>query len=169
MHKKRLWTALQSKLNLKKQKLENLGKRLIDPRRRLQDLIIRCDELSQRLEYSIKRYVEYLSTQISMVRHRLGDPNERIKKIKQQLEYIQNKMNSQMRYYLEKRKSELSKNMVLLDSLSPLKVVERGYSIVTIDKKIVKNINQLQVEDKVRLKFAIGEAEARIEKLIENK
>lgn len=54
LHKKRLWTALQSKLNLKKQKLENLGKRLIDPRRRLQDLIIRCDELSQRLEYSIK-------------------------------------------------------------------------------------------------------------------
>ena len=49
-----------------------------------------------------------------------------------------------------------------LDSLSPLKVLSRGYSIVKKDDEIVKDINQIKTEDVVSIHFENGTAKAKI-------
>lgn len=49
-----------------------------------------------------------------------------------------------------------------LDSLSPLKVLSRGYSIVKKDDEIVKDINQIKTEDVVSIYFENGTAKAEI-------
>ncbi|MCB0355656.1 MAG: exodeoxyribonuclease VII large subunit, partial [Bdellovibrionales bacterium] len=163
LHKKRLWTAFYALLKSKQQKFQHLQQRLTDPRRRLQDLILRCDELTQRLEFSMVRQVQYLRTQVQLVAQKLGQPLENIKKVRQQLNYIHSQLRTKMEYKIERKKSELNKNMVLLDSLSPLCVVDRGYSIVTHQGQVVKSTSQIKPGEKVNLRFAKGEAQAVIE------
>ena len=49
-----------------------------------------------------------------------------------------------------------------LDTLSPLKTLKRGYSIVEKDNKIVKTIKDLEVGNKINIKFIDGEKTAQI-------
>ena len=49
-----------------------------------------------------------------------------------------------------------------LDTLSPLKTLARGYSLTEKDDKIVKSVNELKENDKVKLKFIDGEKDAKI-------
>lgn len=72
-----------------------------------------------------------------------------------------------MKLVLDSKRNELEKEMRLLDAYSPLKVLDRGYSIVTKDDKAVIDAKDLQKEDLVTLRFAKGSAQAKIEKIIE--
>lgn len=49
-----------------------------------------------------------------------------------------------------------------LDSLSPLKVLARGYSITKLDDNIIVNSNTLSVGDSISIQFAEGNAKAKI-------
>ena len=72
-----------------------------------------------------------------------------------------------MKLVLDSKRNELEKEMRLLDAYSPLKVLDRGYSIVIKDDKAVIDAKDLQKEDLVTLRFAKGSAQAKIEKIIE--
>jgi exodeoxyribonuclease VII large subunit len=64
------------------------------------------------------------------------------------------------------------RSSALLDSLSPLRVVDRGYAIVTHQEsigrqeRVVKDAAGLQVGDLIKLRFAKGSAEAEVKKII---
>lgn len=49
-----------------------------------------------------------------------------------------------------------------LDALSPLKVLSRGYSIIEVDNKIISSIDDIEVNDKVKIKMFDGDAEASV-------
>ena len=56
------------------------------------------------------------------------------------------------------------KNLIAkLDTLSPLKTLLRGYTIVQIGGKVVKNAKDLSNKDEINLRFIDGEAKAVIE------
>ncbi|MBD8923261.1 exodeoxyribonuclease VII large subunit [bacterium] len=64
-----------------------------------------------------------------------------------------------------KQKEEKTKYIELvskLDTLSPLKTLTRGYSIVEIDDKIIKSSKQLSTGDKIKLRFSDGQKNAEI-------
>jgi len=50
----------------------------------------------------------------------------------------------------------------LLNSLSPLNVLERGYSIVFKNNKIIKDSSNLKAGDKITIKFHKGQSEATV-------
>jgi exodeoxyribonuclease VII large subunit len=51
-----------------------------------------------------------------------------------------------------------------IDSLNPLSVLARGYSVATKAGKAVKSIQELSIGDRVMLRFSDGQAETIIEK-----
>jgi exodeoxyribonuclease VII large subunit len=63
---------------------------------------------------------------------------------------------------LEHRRSEWARLSGLLDSLSPLKTVERGYAIVRKDEVLIRSTDQLKKGDRVEITFAKGKTEAEI-------
>ena len=70
-------------------------------------------------------------------------------------------------YELNKKIKEKNKNKYIelvskLDTLSPLKTLTRGYSIIEKDGKIVKSITDLQAEDEISIRMKDGEKQAKI-------
>ena len=66
---------------------------------------------------------------------------------------------------LEKTKNfenDLMAKALKLDALSPLKVLARGYSAVTLDNKIINSIDEVKSGDIVSLRFKNGKANAEI-------
>ena len=62
----------------------------------------------------------------------------------------------------EKNKNKYIELVSKLDTLSPLKTLTRGYSIIEKDGKIVKSITDLQAEDEISIRMKDGEKQAKI-------
>lgn len=161
--------CMQFKLRNAHEQLKSLRRQLIDPRRRLQDLIFRCDELTMRLEQSVFRYIADCRMRVEMALRKMGSPREHLLSLKSRLKAFETALAQSMKTRLQERKSALREAMAKMEALSPLKVVQRGYSIVTTGKKkIVKSVKQLKTGDEVHLQFAEGSAQASIIKLEKN-
>lgn len=160
-----LKVSMDRRLKTLLQTWSGLQKRLVDPRRRLQDLALRNDDLFGRLELAMQNLLQRRRQSLALWRQKLGRPDEQIHRRRQRLEMLLLKMSKSSQFRLEKSKSRFARLASLLDSLSPLKVVERGYSIVQKEKQVIKNTKQVQVGDEVSIRLAQGSLEAKITKL----
>jgi exodeoxyribonuclease VII large subunit len=136
--------AVLHRLDVARRNATVLAKHLVDPQRRIQDAIIRCDELLQRLELDIGRIL-----QANRIR----------------LAPLASQLRSNLRNLLTRKRERLELKMAVMDSLSPLKVLERGYSMVIMNGQIVVDANKLEVGDEVRVRMGKGSVEARVTKV----
>ncbi len=164
--RKRIVRSFVHDEQLKKQRVFQLSKRLVDPKRRLQDLALRCDELSQRLESSMKRYFDRRAQQIKLMLHKLPSPRQMIQRLVQEVDSLRSHLDAHASRGIEMRQARLGRLTGMLDSLSPLKVVERGYSITYKEGRLIRSADQLKKDDLVDIRFAKGQATARIEKVL---
>jgi exodeoxyribonuclease VII large subunit len=68
-----------------------------------------------------------------------------------------------------RKRDLLTKNMAVLDSLSPLKVLDRGFSMVMVGDKIITHANDLSPNDAVTIRMCQGSVEAQVIKINEDK
>jgi exodeoxyribonuclease VII large subunit len=146
------------------QKLQMLAKGLIDPQKKLQDLALRNDDLVTRLQMAMGRRMSEHRYKVQILKERMGTPLAVIQERLKALEYHHQCLNKSLVHFIEMKKSNLRRWGSVLDSLSPLKVVERGYSIVKQDQKIVKDASQVKTGDLLEITLAHGQIEARVEK-----
>jgi exodeoxyribonuclease VII large subunit len=151
---------------LAKQKVFQLSKRLVDPKRRLQDLALRSDELSQRLESGLKRYFEKRAQQIKLLLHKLPSPRHLIQRLQHEVASIQSHLEANVQKDIELRRANLARLTGKLDSLSPLQVLQRGYSIAFKENKAVTSSDQVKPGDALEVRFAKGRAVTKIEKVL---
>jgi exodeoxyribonuclease VII large subunit len=161
----RLARALKHALQLRRQNIIGLSKRLIDPKRRVQDLTLRCDELSQRLEAAVRRDFERRRQRVQLLLSRLPSPREILLRLRQQVGMCRARLEAHWLRGLESRHARWARLSALLDAVSPLKVVERGYSIARKDGELVRSAGQLAPGDTIEVSFARGRAQARVESL----
>lgn len=55
-----------------------------------------------------------------------------------------------------------------LELLNPLSILNKGYSVASIEDKVLKNANDVKIGDKLKIKLAIDEIEAKVERIIKN-
>lgn len=88
-----------------------------------------------------------------------------LQKINEQYMMIDMKLKVMEHSILQKlqiEKSNFQKVVLQLDTLSPLKILARGYGIIYKEENRVKNVTQLTVNDKVTIRLQDGEAKAKI-------
>jgi exodeoxyribonuclease VII large subunit len=112
---------------------------LIDPRRKIADAIIRCDDLMDRLERMIY---------------------ESIDRTRLELEMNTDRMKSRFQRRLDFARSRFAKSAAMLDGLSPLKVLDRGYAIATKAGKAVTEAQSLAKGDRIQIRLAQGQLQA---------
>jgi exodeoxyribonuclease VII large subunit len=86
--------------------------------------------------------------------------------LQSELDRLQDRIVWSLRSTLEKGSSELSILAGKLDSLSPLKVLGRGYSIVydKTGKKVVKSADKLKKGNIIQVRFETGRAKCTVDK-----
>lgn len=161
----RLKSIVSMVLKRDRKNLEAVSNRLIDPKRRIQDAIFRCDELVQRMEVGIYQRIHNQRLELHLLDEKLGTPKERISKLQKRLELLMTQANHYVSRALDKKKAKFQNLSSVLESVSPLKVVERGYSIVTFKGNILKNPESVALFDVVEIQLAQGKLTAKVESI----
>ena len=92
----------------------------------------------------------------------LKNPEKIIENCELYLDTLISKANANFKDIFTKYSSDFAMLCSKLDSLSPLKVLSRGYSIAKKDDNIIINSNDLSVGDSITIQFAYGNAKAEI-------
>jgi exodeoxyribonuclease VII large subunit len=167
----RLAQAERVSLQARKERLSSLTHRLTDPRKRISDQRLRLDDLWFRLTTSNQ---QSLVRRFERLQHRfesliLLQPGRRVSEYSHRLSQLYRRLAVAGRARMGFYRQRLENCMGRLQSLSPLAVLERGYSITRVlpSKEIVRDACRLKTEDRVKVKVHRGEFTARVEKVIE--
>ena len=112
--------------------------------------------LTKKLEIMKLRYDKCMSSSVfKEPTRRIQENYIKIDSYVKQLENVINKIK-------EKNKNKYIELVSKLDTLSPLKTLTRGYSIIEKKGKIVKSVTDLQPEDEISIRLKDGEKQAKI-------
>lgn len=153
---KHILQRIQYTLGQQQSLLHRLQGQLIDPKRRLQDLAIRCDELHQRMILGWQRFARDQRMQVRLLREKMKSPRVILHARRQRFSYLQQTMQKDIAFLLQKQKRQLSGIASMLDSLSPLKVMGRGYALVFSGDKIVKEASQVKANQELDVQLNVG-------------
>jgi exodeoxyribonuclease VII large subunit len=120
---------------------------------------------SDRFSKLISGYFEDIDSRYktALSRSALKRPAQMIFNGRQMNDDLQERCNKNFKFLFHKLTSRFSSACSRLDSLSPLSVFARGYSIVSLpDGNVIKQARQLSVNDEVIMKFCEGSAKGKI-------
>jgi len=157
--------SMKKRMDMMKQSVLHLSKRLTDPKKKLQDLMLRSDDLFNRLENAVAVHINGLKKDVQILQNRLVSPKQVISSLKLNLDKKNIRLNNSMNSNIQDNKSRLQNMMSLLDSLSPMKVVDRGFSITKTHGKLLKSISQVKAKDVIEVQVNDGVIEAEVIKL----
>lgn len=148
-----------------------LSKRLPNPQQRIMELIQRTDEYSIRLKHHAENQLTNNKINLTALSSKINELNP-VHTINKQIEKVNN---LQMQFKITmQRILEISKNDVynleqLLNTVSPISTLERGYAIVTESKnnKIISDAKQLQSGDQLKIRLATSEIESTVDTINE--
>ena len=66
---------------------------------------------------------------------------------------------------LSKERNDLALNINKLKLLNPLNILDKGYSVIKKEDKIIKNAADLNINDMINIKFSKGKINARVENI----
>ncbi|MGQ9509208.1 MAG: exodeoxyribonuclease VII large subunit [Thermodesulfobacteriota bacterium] len=158
---------LQSLQDLRKS-VSHLRKRLIHPKKRIENLFLRLDELTHRIERSILKEMKIKKekTVFLMERVFIQNPIQRMKMLRISINEIQRGLIQRIKGIIELKRSRLNGMIGKLESLSPLSVLQRGYSITRKlpSLQILRDSNQVKKGDQVEVRLARGNLVCNVEK-----
>lgn len=122
------------------------------------------DTYNIRLKNSLKKKVEIMKMRYGkcMKSRIYTDPLKIVNDNYLKLDIITKSIINSMNKKMQLSKTEAIKNLSKLDALSPLKTLSRGYSILEKDTRIVKDAQELQKDDIVKIRLSNGNKEAKI-------
>ena len=121
---------------------------------------------NNRYKVALKKKIELmrLSYEKCMARPAYKNPTQKINEQYMVIDMKVKALQNNMMLKLKEAKTSFVKETAKLDSLSPLKTLTRGYSIVTEqDGKIIKSVNDLNSGEKVNLRLSDGQKIATID------
>jgi exodeoxyribonuclease VII large subunit len=148
------------KIRQLEQSTDYLQKRLQHPGRKLQEQAQHLDHLDIRLRRAMAGKMQQQTTQVQTVQNRLvrQSPKQAITQRKQAVANSVKQMMRAVSQQLELRQSKTAQAMHLLDTVSPLRTLGRGYSIIRDSgNKVVKTVAQVSAGDTLRGQLADGE------------
>ncbi len=138
---KNLAVGFYSKLGRLMDRVRTSHRLLIDPRRRIEDAILRCDDLIERLERSVL---------------------DAIDRTRVNLELIDERLVTRLRRKVESAKAKFVRAAAMLDGLSPLRVLDRGYALVTYQGRALTKSSDVAVGAEISIRLAEGEVAATV-------
>ncbi|MDM7859704.1 exodeoxyribonuclease VII large subunit [Alteromonas sp. ASW11-36] len=118
----------------------------------------RLDEIAARLANAVKRQNNQTQQYLSQLAQRLirVSPKREIYQHQQRLGQVHMRLQSVVVHRLQKHRQRLAEQAGLLQSLSPLATLSRGYSITQSNCEVVVSSKQVQIGDEIRTQLHDG-------------
>ncbi len=156
---RRLSTAMENRLGQQRFHLLQLVKRLRHPKDRLQEAMQRLDMAEQRMQQAMLNTLARQQQRFDHLQHRLMQqaPDKQTALLGQQLNQLQQRLGLAMRQNLNQLKQRLAQQADVLNAVSPLSTLGRGYSILSDQQgSAVKSAQSVQVGDKLNARLHEG-------------
>ena len=131
----------------------------------ISDVKYTLEQYNNRYKNALKKKIEVmrLSYEKCMARPAFKNPtqkiNEKLIVVDMKVKSLQTSINLK----LKEERTKFVKEVARLDSLSPLKTLSRGYSIVTTQNgNIAKSVEDLKKDDEVKIRLIDGEKKSKI-------
>jgi exodeoxyribonuclease VII large subunit len=148
--------------------LSHLRKGLIDPRRRIEEYFLRVDDLVSRFRRSIYWDIKGKREKNLHLSERLvlQDPLQKIENLRSLIFEMGRHLGQYIKHSIEIQRQKMRGVLGKLDSLSPLSILQRGYSITRKlpTLQILRDVTQVKEGDKVEVKLYRGTLFCGIEK-----
>lgn len=133
----------------------------------IQQIINTVNTLADKADLAISNIIGRKISEFSALNARLNaqSPENRLKLLNERLDNLQKSAESAIIRRIDKAESQLTEKIGRLESLSPLKVMARGYSLVYKGESLVRNSADLSVGDSLVIRFDKGSAEAEVKKI----
>lgn len=166
----RMHRSVRARLDRERKRLENLraSYAMRQPQRRLEEAQQRLDTLQIRMRQGIKQLYtrqkdRFRHASQSIFRFRLRDS---VEAKREALTRLEGQIRQQMVQRLNEARGKWVAQMAQLDALSPLRVMERGYSLVYKDGLLMKSHAQFAVGDELVVRLKDGSIAAQVTELI---
>lgn len=129
----------------------------------------RISHKQQRLQQIMLSRLSEYQTRLLHIGKRLRHPGQRLQDQAQHLDQLEHRLILAQQHILKHKHQQLSQTASALQTLSPLKTLERGYAIVRNkqNQELVTHSRQIKVNDELIVKFAHHACECRVEKIID--
>lgn len=157
---RRLVDAWQRLLRHKRQQLDWQQRRLQHPGQRVQQWSLRLDELDMRLRNAVQRQRRDREQHLRILQARLQrhQPSLRVQQLRTRLEFSQRQLPLLMQGMLQRHRRQWSALAQLLNSVSPLATLQRGYAIVHDEHgAVIRDARAAPIGSTVRARLAVGE------------
>jgi len=151
--------------------MADLAGRLRDPKRRLADIRIALDDTAERMRISLDhlrqvRRQEYINLTVRL-EHR--NPRSRIAEEIRLVDTLEQKIRSAWERGDVQRRNRMRSAAALLETLSPLACLNRGYSITRRlpDGLILRRAASVRPGERIAVRLAAGSLHAQITEIIE--
>jgi exodeoxyribonuclease VII large subunit len=159
--------AMLRKLSQLQKHLHHLRQRLRHPRARLEQQVQRLDNLELRLKNHIETLLNRHQHRLSQLRLRMQShhPQVRLTQMRERLNTAQADFHKAQTSYMDRQKQRLATAARVLNTLSPLNTLERGYSITTDEQsgQIITRRDQVSAGQRIRTRVADGDFYSRVE------
>ncbi len=167
----RLSHLMLSKIKEAKQTNNALLQRLKlqHPNSQLQQQAQRLDELSMRLQRGMHAQFNQKNNQLSLLQQRFQyqHPERRLSQSKDALQQLEQRLLNAQNKNLQSAQQQLAMLAARLESISPLSVLARGYSITKKGESVVKSIEQVKTGETLITQVCDGEIHTTVNHTLE--
>lgn len=142
-------------------RLDYLRERLMKGARKPEEARSAFNELASRFRHDMNTYTRDLQNDLLQNRIRLEKSlNTRVNEESQKITLMNEQIRRAVLHRNELERSNIAKQSALLDAYSPLKILSRGYSIVSKDEEPVRSIEALKPNDPIDIRVSDGRIRA---------
>ena len=161
--------AMLRRLQQWQKHLHNLRQRLRHPRERLEQQSQRLDNLELRLKNHIKHLLNDFKNRIRQleIRQQAHHPQVRLQQLNERVVAYHQRLQTAQFRLIERKQQALGEAARMLNTLSPLNTLERGYALVTDTetKKVITRSDQVKPGTTINTRVAQGEFVCRVESI----
>jgi exodeoxyribonuclease VII large subunit len=155
-----LCSRMSGRLETSKKDLNEMRRRLVEPRRKVQEAWLRLDDLTGRLMRIASLNLRRDSDRLTGLARRLGasSPRATVQRFNSKLDFLRYYISINMHILINRNRSALRELSVKLDALNPLAILRRGYSVTRAlpGKRIVTDPEHVRLEQDVEVLLANG-------------
>ncbi|MDQ0208959.1 exodeoxyribonuclease VII large subunit [Alkalicoccobacillus murimartini] len=173
--KQRLLLVMREQMKREKRQLERLQKSYAFryPAQLIRQKEQELDTQMERLKRSSERLIEMKKTAFIQLKRTVQHyhPSERIKQVREKLDRQEQSMKREATQQLANSQQRFSNQVEKLHLLSPLKVMNRGYSLAyqQITGELIKSVDQAEPEEMIELQVTDGTYICQITGKVKNK